>query len=367
MTSARVAVYLSEHGFGHAMRSVWLLGHLAAAMPDLQLLIATRLPRWLLAGLERAERVEAMALPPPLVQADSLTVDHAASGELLSQVLAAWDDTVHRHAAWLRQIGADLVYSDVPAQPLAAAQAAGIAGVALGNFTWDWIYRHYADVDRRYVDAARVAAEAYRTARLYLQLPTAPTEPSGMPTAVIPWVGRRPRRSRRAVRDALGLSARRPMVLLSFGGHPTFPLAELLRSSWARRFHWVGGRQLDTAASTLHRVDEEGLAAAGIGYIDLVAAADVVVSKPGYGILADCLFTGSRLVYLARPEFPEASLLLEPTMDRLLQAVAVAPGERTAAAIGQAVDQCLGRPAPEPTERLDGVEVATARLQDLLP
>lgn len=366
MAERTVAVYLSEHGFGHAMRSALLLRHLQASLPQLHLVLATKLPGWLLAGLGPSKRAESRALAPPLLQRDSLTVDHVGSCAALERELHAWDETVRLHAAWLRDVGAELVYCDVPAMPLEAARAADIPAVALGNFTWDWIYERYVDEDPVYGEAAHRHREAYAMASLYLRLPTAPREPTGMPTEDIPWIGRHPTHSRARVRRVLGLSENRPMVLLSFGGHPGIPIEELAESSWARRIHLVGGRQLAEMGGSVLAVDEDGLAAGGVEYADLVAAADVVVSKPGYGMLADCLFARSRLVYLARPEFPEATLLLEPTMQRLLGAVPVAPDRRNAAAIAGAVNEALRRPRPSHRERLDGVEVATRRLLRLL-
>jgi hypothetical protein len=83
-------------------------------------------------------------------------------------------------------------------------------------------------------------------------------------------------------------------------------------------------------------------------------------------MLADCLFARSRLVYLARPEFPEASELLEPTMDGLLGAVPIPPDCRTAEGVAAAVDDALSRPEPRHDERLDGAAVAVERLRALL-
>ncbi|MBW2525848.1 MAG: hypothetical protein JRI23_16815 [Deltaproteobacteria bacterium] len=369
MASRVVAVYLSEHGFGHAVRSVIVLRRLLEARPDVHLKLATGLPAWLLADLEttgRAERVEAMALAPPLVQHDSLAVDHERSCDALARATASFAEDLSRHAAWLQEIDAKLAYCDIPPLPVSAARRAGVPGIALGNFTWDWIYERYADRDQRYAAAARQAAAAYGEAQLYLRLPTAPRDASAMPVEEVPWVGRHPRRSPEEVRRALQIEPSLPLVLLSFGGHPGIPVAELAHSDWARQVQLVGGRQLAATGPAVMAVDEAGLADQGIEYIDLVAAADVVVSKPGYGMLADCLFAGSRLVYLARPEFPEASLLLEPAMERLLGAVAIGPGDRTAAGIARAVDEALSKPRPSTDERLDGVEVAVAKLAELL-
>ena len=54
-----------------------------------------------------------------------------------------FDEAVTSEVALLRQVEADLVVADIPPLGIAAATAAGIPSIALGNFTWDWIYSAY--------------------------------------------------------------------------------------------------------------------------------------------------------------------------------------------------------------------------------
>src|SRR6185436_17600207 len=49
---------------------------------------------------------------------------------------------------------------------------------------------------------------------------------------------------------------------------------------------------------------------AGIEYVDLVAASDVVVTKPGYGIVSDAIAAGTRMIYTDRGDFPEYPILV---------------------------------------------------------
>ena len=44
---------------------------------------------------------------------------------------------------------------------------------------------------------------------------------------------------------------------------------------------------------------------AGVRYEDLVAAVDVVVTKPGYGIIAECLANNTAMLYTSRGRFAE--------------------------------------------------------------
>ena len=43
---------------------------------------------------------------------------------------------------------------------------------------------------------------------------------------------------------------------------------------------------------------------------DVVAAMDAVITKPGYGIVADCLAHGTPMVYTDRGGFPEYEILV---------------------------------------------------------
>jgi L-arabinokinase len=49
---------------------------------------------------------------------------------------------------------------------------------------------------------------------------------------------------------------------------------------------------------------------ADIRYEDLVAAADVVVSKPGYGIVSECIANQTALLYTSRGIFAENDVLV---------------------------------------------------------
>ena len=48
----------------------------------------------------------------------------------------------------------------------------------------------------------------------------------------------------------------------------------------------------------------------GIAYEDLVAAADVVVTKPGYGMIAECAVNDTAMLYTSRGRFPEYEVLV---------------------------------------------------------
>ena len=52
-------------------------------------------------------------------------------------------------------------------------------------------------------------------------------------------------------------------------------------------------------------VDERAIYAAGYRYEDLVRAVDVVATKPGYGIISECIANDTALLYTSRGHFAE--------------------------------------------------------------
>ena len=54
---------------------------------------------------------------------------------------------------------------------------------------------------------------------------------------------------------------------------------------------------------TVRFIDERDIYAAGYRYEDLVAAVNVVATKPGYGIIAECVANETAILYTSRGRF----------------------------------------------------------------
>ena len=97
-----------------------------------------------------------------------------------------------------------------------------------------------------------------------------------------------------------------------------------------------------------------------MGYQDLVRAADVVVTKPGYGIVSDAIAAGTRIVYTERGDFPEYPILVAE-MPRYVPCAHVGNQDFLAGLWRAAIESVLARPVPPPPD-LRGAETASRRL-----
>ena len=104
-----------------------------------------------------------------IVQIDSLSLDEAETVRRAS-AFHQHLDALADEAGWLRSVGARLVVGDIPPLAFAAAHAAGLPAIAMGNFTWDWIYEGY----REWLPQGPISwklGDAYALADTALRLP----------------------------------------------------------------------------------------------------------------------------------------------------------------------------------------------------
>lgn len=356
-----LVVYVSGHGFGHSTRTAEVLREVRARAPGLPIAIRTSAPAFLFEHVIAPPlAIHPVACDVGLVQHDALAIDEAGTAAAWRAFSQGWDHRVAAEAAWLRREGARLVLADIPPLAFAAAALAGVPSIGLGNFSWDWIYAHLAGREPVLADAAAQAKGAYARANLLLRLPFAGDLSAFPRIEDVPLVARKPRVGKAEGRRRLALEAR-PAVLLSFGGLGLPGLQPGVFGELRGYQVLLGGQAVDPdARASLRQLDAATLLAAGLEYPDVVGAVDVVVTKPGYGIVTDCIGAGTRLVYTDRGDFPEYPIMVAE-MPRYLPAVFASNEEIRQGRLGRALEAVQAIPFPAPS-RTDGAAVVADRL-----
>jgi len=96
---------------------------------------------------------------------------------------------------------------------------------------------------------------------------------------------------------------------------------------------------------------------AGLSYPDLVRASDVVITKPGYGILSECIANRTRMVYTSRGNFREYDVLVRGAR-KYLPSLFIPQEKLKAGDLEETLDQVLALPDDYPALPLNGAEVA---------
>jgi L-arabinokinase len=297
------------------------------------------------------------------VQASSVTHDDAATVREAAAFYARFDERIAEEVAALPPEDIRLIVGDIPPLAFEVADRLGVPSIAIGNFTWDWIYETQAGFDALPWLVPRLR-EAYRKATRALELPFAGGFEVFPSVRKMPLVARRPTRSRLETRRHFGVPADRPAALLSFGGYglPSLDLASL-----DCRDHWtvITTDRITPNLSTPPRhvvfLAEDAFLTAGVRYEDLVAAADVVITKPGYGIVAECIAAQTPMLYTSRGDFREYELLVRE-MQKYLRCRFISQPELFEGRWQDALDAVMARPAPPQTIATDGADVVAREI-----
>lgn len=346
-----VVFYISGHGFGHASRSIEIINSLIDRRPDLRVVIRSSVARWLVERTARSGvELSPQEVDTGVVQLDSLNLDAAASIDRANAFMSTFDARVDAEVAFLREHSAIMTISDLPPLGIAAGRAAGLPAVASGNFTWDWIYAHYQGGER----IAQQIGDVYRNTTFALRMPMWGGFETMRDVRDIPFVARRSRRDPGEVRDALGIPRDRRVVLTSFGGYGVEGLnTDAIRA--IQEYHVL----------LPGMIDERDMYDRGYRYEDLVRAVDVVATKPGYGIISECLANGTALLYTSRGDFREYPVLVD-AMPAFLRCAFIDHGDLFAGRWHSHLDALLAQPDPPARLATNGADVAADILLDII-
>jgi L-arabinokinase len=175
-----------------------------------------------------------------------------------------------------------------------------------------------------------------------------------------PFVARHATHSREEVRKRLGLPVSLPLVLSSFGGYGVQGLDDLAVLDCLDSYGVVVTSRDDLEASSTARkgvlpVSESRLYGGGLRYEDLVAACDVVATKPGYGIISECIANQVAIMYTSRGQFAEYDVLVSE-LPRYLRSGYIDHEALFAGRWRATLDRILSAPPPPEQPRTNGAQ-----------
>lgn len=355
-----IAYYITPHGFGHAVRSLEVIRRLFETEASLRLILVSDLPDFLVeTTLGRSLPVRRRRLDVGLIQKDSLRFDLDATRAVLEDLYRRREDLVREEVRFLRSERVDGIVSDIPFLPFQAAASCGVPSIGMSNFTWDWIYDAYARRDARWSPLVSWIRECYGRCDLFLQLPMHGDASSCPRIEDAPLVARKAGCKREETRQALGLPPGRKACLISFAA------LELDDEAQKRIEEIEDAIFYYSKPLAFHLTNGRSLADLGLPYVDTVAAMDAVITKPGYGIVSDCLTHGIPMAYTDRGLFPEYEILVEE-IKRRLPAVYLPSEELYSGRWDDALKRLGSLPRLPVTVRDDGAAFCAGRIIDLV-
>jgi len=353
-----IAYYITPHGLGHAVRSLEVIRRLLALEADLQITVVSDIPeRFIAQCVGKPLPFRRRQLDVGLVQEDSVRFDLGATKRALKSLFLNHDGLIQEELAFFREESIQAIVSDIAFLPFYAASRYAIPGIGLSNFTWDWIYADYARSDPSWEPIIEWIREGYKQCALLLQLPMHGDCTSCPHIRDVPLVARKAARTRTETLDMLGCDPHEKSYLISFSqlNLDNRALRKIEQIDGAvfffkhpLRLDFANGRSLD---------------AFDLSYPDVVAAMDAVITKPGYGIVSDCLAHGAPIVYTDRGPFPEYDILVAK-IERHLTNVYLPSQDLYSGSWEGALQEITGMARRCPTIRDDGAVICAEYIID---
>jgi hypothetical protein len=308
--SAHPTLYISitNHGFGHAARTAAIAGLVQDLLPEVQLIIATTAPRWLIASYVSGNFIyRDCGHDVGVIQADSLQMNLSATLQEWQKIFERREEIVSSEAAFLQKMGVDLVLADIPPLAMPIAKRAGVPAWAASNFGWDFIYQ---DWSKEFADITRWIGDCYGQCDRMFHLPLSESlerfpvrEPAGL-------TGGKPRYKAADVRQDLGLEQAERTVLMVFGGLglQAIPYENIrLFPDWQFLTFDRSAPQLPNLRCILDPSDDG--ATKSYRPVDIFPICDLVVSKPGYTTYAEAMIADLPVATISRSGFAESAII----------------------------------------------------------
>lgn len=362
--SSTILFYVSGHGYGHARRTAQIIKSLQSRQADVQVHVRTTAPARIFASLP-AEHVSSTQIDAGMVEDDALTINPSATLAKLEELIARRDAVVADELSIVRSLRPGLIVADVPFMAGYVAEAAGVPCIAISNFTWDWIceplFRDDPGFATRYAKLLPVIRGGYARMSGALQLPFGGLSDVLKPVIRVPLVAARSSVDRATIFACAGLDPAdpRPRVLIGMrGGLPDATLTAAAADAGEFLFISPGPAVPADSPPNLRAVPT----GPALDFTDLVSISDVVVSKLGYGTVAECIAGGTRMLWPRRMGFREDEVMIEQA-PRFLPALEIPRDQFRAGGWAPRLRELMKLPPAADRLGMDGAEVC-ARFLD---
>jgi len=300
-----IGVFITSHGFGHATRTCAVLNEISKVQ-SFDFVIFSTLPQWFFSQNLNFKNFESVSIKTDVGLVQKTPFDHDLDQTFLElqEFLSFKNSNFNKAFELSKEKKFDLIICDISPLGIEVAIRLGIPSVLIENFTWDWIYQEFLEINSGWAEIVEKTSESYGKANLHIQ--TKPFCSENIDSLKIPPISRPVLKNPYQIKKSLGCDQDSRLILLTTGGITTqFDFTPKLKIHSDYTFIVSGDfkeiirdQNIISLPMNFHE-----------HYPDIVNASSLVVGKVGYGTLSECWLTNTPLIGCYRDNFRESVVL----------------------------------------------------------
>lgn len=313
----KIAIYISDHGYGHASREIPIIQKLLNTFSDIKIYVKTSYPLDFLKSQINDNRMVFSYLKNDFGVCnaeDNFEVSVEKTAVQLQKWLDTWRKYIVNEVTFCKHEKINLILTDIAPQPLLVAEKSGIPGIFLGNFTWYEVY-HYL-FQNKLLNELIMIKDAYTKAALAIQYPfSTSVMKQGVFKSIVavPLVVRNPTISSEEMRKKLKLSVKDKLVYLGMGFSVKAISQEhklLIGALFKKGYKILVSFNSTISGKNIIKIDKNGDSQ---NYLQI---ADACISKSGYSTVGECIRGKVPLLLVKRALFYD-DLVIGKTIESL--------------------------------------------------
>ncbi|WP_322907581.1 hypothetical protein [Paenibacillus campi] len=299
-----IAYYVSDYGYGHAARSIAVIRKLLADSPvPLHLVIncgkALGFLYESLQPFQGGHQLEFRTIRSDtgyVLQPNSIAADVEGLQKQYRHDMSLFDEQVTRECDFLQRCRVQLVITDISPVPIVAAARAGIESLGISNFTWYTAYRDMLEPDE-----LNVLRAAYAQMDHFIGLAGCAEPAWGCKDRIqTGFFCRQPDEQEvKRIRRKLASDGRQ-IVFFALGMSIEVEQLESLPIWDSENVSFIVSSNMTIERDHIYRIPPDYSESQ-----NYVAAADLVITKPGWGTIGEAIVLNKPLLLLNRSQFYE--------------------------------------------------------------
>jgi L-arabinokinase len=358
-----VLFYISGHGYGHAVRTKEVIRALLKLREDVHVTIRTHAPAWIFGDLNNNSNVwiTDAVLDPGVCEDDPLHINYEKTVQKLSDFLKTSLGLVYHETAYCMQNDINLIISDIPSIAGEIAARLGIPCLAMSNFLWDWIYEPMI-MDEEEQNAMLLSIRTgYSKMAHWIRYPFYHQSSMLEKISDVSLVIQNEVKPLEVLKSELNIPSDKKVIYIAFrGGLDSRTISRAAENSGDYIFILADSDDY-AFPKNVYKISLYPR----FSFTEVINFADIIVGKPGYGLVSTCVGFKKPLLYPRRYGFREDEVLV-PAIPNYIPAIEIPHEDFFAGRWKEYLDKLSIMPVPEKSIRTDGAKESAQIINEYL-